>query len=436
MRGSESPSSVPLSEIDLACAASEDAFGPFNIEVAVETRGRLDVERLRRAVARASRRHFLCGARRNGAGLCTPGQEWVRGPDPVVDAGVVRSASGGDREDQDAERDDLLAEPIPLQRTPPFRLLLSQGADGDLLTLSASHVASDGLGALHLLRTIAAEYAGRSHPPHGVGYLDARRFLATLAASARARPLRRPAAPELAPLRTTHLAASAAPPSPGSGVHHHRIAWVPGPPRRRPTPTLNDVLAVALLRAIEEHNARRGRSCATLSILVPLNLRPRAWGDAPMGNFSLAGLLVSRPHDRLDPTGFLAAVASRSRLLRADRAGAGRLALLRAGAALPWMVRDAITRIGFACESATPTAILSNFGRVEGDLGFEADAGASALWASPPCRPPCSLGVGVLHHAGHMHLSFRYRREVLCRADVERIARRMSVEASELARLR
>ncbi len=434
-------SGVPFSEIDQACAASEDAFGPFNGETTLELAGRLDVARLDAAVRRAARRHFICMARRWSAGPWLPRHVWIPAETSTVDGDVLIPSRASTRQARRAEHEAFLGEFIPITRAPPFRLLLSRRDDGDVLTLVSSHVATDGLGALTLLRTIAAEYAGRPLEAVGVDYADGRELLATLGAEGPEERQRRWQAMrrlsrEVWPGGTTHVAASPGERGVGSGVHYHRIPWA-SPRRRSPDgPTVNDVLLVALLRAIEEHNVGRGVASRRMSILVPLNLRPARWIDQPMGNFSVVGLVVSHARDRLDPPSFLAAVAAQSRTLRADRVSSSMLGVMRTSAAFPICVQDTITRVGYACEELTPTAILSNLGRLQHAPDFGPGREIRGLWVSPPCRSPCALGVGVVFHAGQIHLSLRYRREALCHADVETIARRMSVEATELARFR
>jgi NRPS condensation-like uncharacterized protein len=421
---------VVFSEIDQACAASEDAFGPFNGETAVATGRRLELDRLHGAVVRASRRHFLCGMRRARGSVLGPRDFWV--PAELGHPRIAVCEGAGDD-----TRDEFLGEFIATDREPGFRLLLSRRADGDLLTLSTSHIASDGLGALLLLRTIADEYAGRPHDGIAVDYATARRVLASLSAASPELRRRRWRAMgalsrEVWPGATTHVAPSAGARGSGSGVVHHRFPWAVE--RRDPHgPTVNDVLLVALLRAIEEHNVARGVPCGRMSILVPLNLRPAHW-DGPMGNFSVVSLVVSHPRDRLEPRSFLAAITAQSRRLRADRATAGMLGLMRASASLPLFAQDTLTRAAYAWEPLTPTAILSNLGRIGNVPSFGDEA--NALWVSPPCRAPCALGVGVAFHAGHIHLGLRYRREVLEARDVERMARRMTVEAMALTRFR
>lgn len=425
---------VPFSEIDQACATSEDAFGPFNGELAVDTGERLDVERLRAAAAGASRMHFLCGVRRRRAGPWGCRDAWVPDREAWMDEVVVQSEPAAPQ-----DRDDFLEQFVPASRAPAFRLLLARHEDGDQLTLSASHIATDGLGALCLLRTIAAEYAGRPVEPSAVGYREARRFLATLTdrtpeARRREWEVACRLAQETWPGATTHVAASAEGLGLGRGLHHHRIAWAPEPRRHRDAPTVNDVLAVALLRAIEEHNIRRGVACGRMTILVPLNLRPPSWAGRPMGNFSIVSLLVSQPRQRVEPRRFLASIAEQSRMLRADRAAAGQLSILRLSAILPRFVQDVATRVVYASDQM-PTAILSNLGRID-DVPFATTGEVRAVWASPPCRSPCALGVGVVFHAGYLHFSFRFSRRVLSRADVEILASRMGVEATELRRQR
>jgi NRPS condensation-like uncharacterized protein len=424
---------VPFSEIDQAFAVGEDAFGPFTGDTTIETRMRLDLGRLHDAAARASELHFLCGMRRARSSVLCARDVWVRAETRVPDVELVRSA--GTRAAH-AAREAFLDELIPATRAPAFRILVSRGDDGDRLTFATSHIATDGVGAHCLFRSIAAEYAGQPADVGHVGYLEARRFLTSLAPStpdARRERWREMGAlaQDVLARGTTHVAPSAGARGTGGGIVDLAFPWSTAS-RSPDGPTVNDVLLVALLRAIEEHNVSRGVVCGRMSVLVPANLRPPDW-TGPMGNFSIVGLVVSHPRDRLDPRSFLAAVTAQTRRLRADRVTTGMLSLMRAGTAFPIVAQDAFTRAGYASHPLIPTTILTNLGRVEmprfGDT-------PSAPWLSPPCRSPCALGVATAFHEGRIHLGFRYRREVIARSDVETIARRMSVEATALAGFR
>ena len=134
---------------------------PGNVHVEVWLPGHLDPERLREATTA-----MLAGQRRARARRA-PGSPWRSGYTwefpPQADLDPVSVASWQVQAELDAARVGFLAAAPPLDRSPPFRLLLARGPGRDALILNAHHAAFDGHSCLRLLHLIADQYSQVQH---------------------------------------------------------------------------------------------------------------------------------------------------------------------------------------------------------------------------------------------------------------------------------
>jgi len=151
---------IPLNPLDCVTAVIDDALrhtglpGANCAQVTVLD-GRVDPERLRRAVEVLGARHILTTAR-----LRRPWWAWwpnwditSASPIPVV----VEEADG----DLNAFVLGLLREPTDLRVDPPVKIaLLRRSSGGDVLVLKWPHVLADGRGARYLVRELGRCYAG------------------------------------------------------------------------------------------------------------------------------------------------------------------------------------------------------------------------------------------------------------------------------------
>jgi NRPS condensation-like uncharacterized protein len=410
---------VPFNEIDEACLSATEPERPFNIEVEVRLPGRFDVRRLRAALSVTARAHPIARARLAPSAPFDDRNHWQILPRPDVDPLIVVS---GERSAGEEIRAELLERLIPIEKAPPFRLLLTRSRGGDRLTLVMSHVASDGIGSLRLLRSIALAYSREREPAARVGFLEARsleRHFSRAGSSAWNRRMRAVGGAQLEAWfkPASRLAPVATPERSGTLVHHVRISrritgWLA---KRRSPATVNDLLLIALTRAIETWNARAGRSADKIALVVPVNLRPAEWRREVVANLSLATVVTTRASERADEGELAGAVVRQTAGAKADLACAGFVDLYRIAAGAPNFWKRGVSRLLGATTAARmmPTAILSNLGAELDPVSFGRAGKASELWFSPPYPAPTCLSVGAVTYAGRLLVSLRCSRKLL-----------------------
>lgn len=172
--------------------------------------------------------------------------------------------------------------------------------------------------------------------------------------------------------------------------------------------TVNDLLLAGLHLALDSWNSAHGGPTGRLSVLMPVNLRPKPSWYEVFGNFAFMVPVVTRPEDRGDPTATVNAIRRRTRRIKDECTPAAAVRLLNVVQQLPLPVKRSIARLA-ASERAIPTAILSNLGRLDEDLDFGRELRAREVWFSPPTRMPMGLALGAVTAAGRLHLMFRYR---------------------------
>ncbi len=422
---------VAFNAIDELCLHLGTERFPWTIQVEVrapEAIGALDERRLRHAVQVAAARHPMARARMVPARLTDRTYDWEIVP--VLELDPVRVIRVADDEAMNRLRADVLSATVPLDQAPPFRLWLARRAGGDSLVLAASHVATDGVGAASLLRSILRAYAGLDDP---VAPLDpvADRDLAAIAgpqsvAEHVGRLVGVATAARRATGRLSRIAveggdADAA----GFGFHHVALpaATVAGlDPKAHTDATVNDILMAALHLAISDWNADHYAETGRVSVMMPMNLRPAERSTDGMANLVAMTAVRTGIDDREDAATLVRAVAQQTRA--AKRSGSATLLIdvLDHSDLLPAVAKKAIPLLSpLAGDALIDTAVLSNLGRLAETFDFgpgaddpgprEAEPGggrATEVWFSPPARMPLGVGVGVVTHDGDLFLTFRY----------------------------
>jgi NRPS condensation-like uncharacterized protein len=169
----------------------------------------------------------------------------------------------------------------------------------------------------------------------------------------------------------------------------------------------------ALHLAIALWNIEHGVHCGRISVLMPVNLRPAAWREDVVGNFSLLTRVLTTPEQR-SLGHVLAAVAEQTERTERENTLPALIEILARTASLPvWAKRAAPALLAVTGNRLVDTAQLAYLGQLD-DLAFGPDAGATReLWFSPSARMPLGLSLGALIAAGHLHLAFRYRPPLL-----------------------
>jgi len=406
---------------------------PNNVHVEIWLPGHLDPDRLRDAVTAMLADEPRAGARRRDRSWWHRGYAWEFPPQADVDP--VSTARWRTEAGLDMARTRFLAAAPPLDRSPPFRLLLAHGPGRDSLILNAHHAAFDGRSCLRLLRLIADRYgAGRPAEPDRTDLFRAlagspdqpqppdQRSSGTPPPASqlpgnhgpgwRFRPPGwrfRPPAGRTARIASRH--ASGRQPRRAPGYGFVLLGWpgVPTAPQRQNEPrvTVNDLLIAALIRAIMRWNASAHRQPGRVRISMPVDVRPPGRGDE-LGNLSRLCAVAADP---LSTAALTAVVASQTRRSR-DQAGPlvspAQAAVARAP--LPAPVKRRIVRLAVRClgRLECDTSLLSNLGNITDAPRFGVLA-PTRMWFSTSAHMPRGLSVGAITVDGQLQLCFRYR---------------------------
>jgi NRPS condensation-like uncharacterized protein len=310
--------------------------------------------------------------------------------------------------DLDESRERFMAAAPPLDRSPPFRLLLARGPGRDSLILNAHHAAFDGRSCLRLLRLIAERYDATGLPaaPAGAPFQTRIPRLAKTGSPGRAgHPVRRNSriAPRHADGHRTRRA-------PGYGFA--LLGWpgvpaVPAAGAGEPRVTVNDLLIAALIRAVQEWNAAAGRAPGRVLISMPVDAREPGRGDE-IGNLSRLCTVTVEPSEPGPLAWAVAAQTGPAKRKPGPAVGAALMAAARAPLPTPVKrraIRLAVRTVGrLRCD----TSLLSNLGNVAEPPRFGSLA-PERMWFSTTAHMPRGLSVGAVTVGGRLQVCLRYR---------------------------
>jgi len=206
------------------------------------------------------------------------------------------------------------------------------------------------------------------------------------------------------------------------------------PRRFGPSATQNDLMFAALHLAIESWNAEHGARTGRVSVLVPVNLRPKEWREDIVTNFVLDTRVATDRAARANPKAVLEAVAAESARIK-EGGGAALVEVLGGAASLPlWAKQPLSPLLWVTGNRLVDSAVLSNLGHVDDPPVFGPDApGTTEVWFSAPCRMPCAVSIGAASAGGQLHLVFRYRHAGLGRTGARRFADIFRAELKRVA---
>jgi NRPS condensation-like uncharacterized protein len=316
----------------------------------------------------------------------------------------------------EAARARLQGMVVPADARPPLRACLARQDAGDVLMLSLNHAASDGFGALQVLRSIARAYAGDDDPSLPLDFLttsDLPVRPATRSTPAVARLYSR----VIERLRNTldrpaRLAADEPGEQAGCGFHLVSLSTeetrrVAGAKRSR---TNTNLLIAALHLAIADWNSRHGAGGRRIGVLVQADLRPPEWHADPVGNFTVTARMSTGRRDRSTPASALRTITAQIARNKRTRTGVALIAALeRAGLLALWAKQSIVVLQPLTGNHLVDTTVLCNLGRLDDAPSFGPDAGETVeLWFSTPARAPLSLCLGAVTIGGRLHLTFRH----------------------------
>jgi len=382
----------------------ESEASACSVQLEARVAGALDEARLRTALG------VVLGAGAQRAGL-----EVVDCPDDVALA---------------AARERLQSMVVAATARPPLYVCLARHPGGDVLMLNLNHAASDGFGALQVMRFIARSYTADAD--HGLP-LD---FLAV-----RDLPVR-PASPPVSAVvrfskraverlrdlftRPAQLAAVQPDDQPGYGFHQ---VTLPAEETERiveaeRSHSNTSILMTALHLTIGDWNAQHGAPGRRVAVLVPANLRPAQLPPDTVGNFSVTVRMSTSRRQRADPTAALKAIGRQSARNKRTRTGIALIAALeRAGLLALWAKQSVVVLEPLTGNRQVDTAMLCNLGPQDEAPSFGPDVGETVeVWFSTPVRSPLSLCLGAIAVGGRLHLMFRYPHRLFGRDAARRFA--------------
>lgn len=421
---------LPFNVVDEAVHLLDTDAEPWSIQLELRVTGSLDEARFRAAVGEAISRHPMARARKVKARLTERRWSWEF-PD-VADLDPVRAVDCPDDEALERAREDVYALSVPLAESPPLRVRLAHHPRGDVVMLNVPHAAIDGFGGLRVLTSIARAYAGEPDPLPDLDLREAHDLTAALTGTDRGTRARRLAtvAEKLRDALSPpgRMAPEGGQERAGYGFHHVRltteqtsaVAEIDHPG------TVNDVLLAALHLAVDAWNAEHGVPARRVSVLMPVNLRPKEWWDEMVGNRTLMVRVATTPADRAAPEAVLRAITAQSERIKGAGTAAALVEVLKKLPGVPLWVKQAIAPVvAVTGNRLVDTVLLSNLGQLAALPSFGPDAGDSVeLWFSAPARMPLGLSLGTTTVAGRLHLSFRYRHPLLGPDAARRFAER------------
>lgn len=399
---------IRLSPIEETLLLWQEAAVPWNAQVALGA-PHIDAERARRAYNAAIARHPLagCSIECDDRG----GYSWIH--DNAADVGEIETIECADEASLQRVRLDLLERPVAMDAAPLIRPVVARCPTQDILISCISHVMTDGLGVLRLMRSVGRAYRREPDPAPAVDIAVAHLALApepsTSWAGLNDRWTQRLRVASTQVRARSRLASSGASSEGGFGLVIRAVDAEEITRVRRTYATWFDAYAMAALHvAIQEWNQNHDAPCELVGVTQGVNLRPHEWWDDVVVNLAAFASVVTEPSDRRDIGVALAKVVPQLdpdlRLQQArEMASAARAARL-----LPAATR----RRGLAALPANQfdTCAISNLG-VLSDPPRLVDDAQSLSWIVTPAMPAAGLTIGTTVVGDELQFNACYRRE-------------------------
>lgn len=398
----------------------------MSVHFEVRVAGRLDEERLRGALRRATAAHPLARARLAASTLASTQFTWA-----IADVADHLALEVTD-EPASAVRNRLQSVQPDLSRSPVFLVALARDPSGDYLIFNFHHAAFDGMGAVRFVTSVARAYSGS---PDAIGgpAIDEARNLRAIAGSRKLTDLiprvQKLAQDILDRKRVTRLAPDGGDPAAsGVGITTLRLtpeqtaAIVAAKPKGA---TINDVaLAAHALTVIRWNEAHERPVGDSVSIMMPVNLRPAEWSTEVISNYASYLAIVVPSAVSRDLNTATAQVRDYTSKLKENGAAGWIVDLLEPGNKLPVILKKAFSRmLPLVQNQFIETTVLSNVGRVA-IPGF-GDAGqVTEVWFSPtPFSEVMPIAVGLAGVGKELFVAFRGDARSLSADAVARYAR-------------
>jgi NRPS condensation-like uncharacterized protein len=307
------------------------------------------------------------------------------------------------------------------------------------VVLSVNHAASDGIGALRLLQSIARAYDGAPDPVYTGDALEEWR-LNRIATHEPVDPIQA----SLAGvgrcldgiLPATRAACEGGLARAGYGVQLRDVALAPigiSQFRRDAGATVNDVLLAVLHRAIGRWNQAHSAPCDRLSVMFPINVRGPHQQPVLFGNFTLCDTVSTYASDRRSTAAAVWAV--RRQTTRTKQIGAPLTDVISRVAGVTYWVAKRVPWLfaGPRIEGPGDCAVFSNLGVADHAIAaFGHEHPVTGLWFSPPVSSPVGIALGVVSHGDTVHFALRHRWTRIDDAAAGRLLELLTAETAAL----
>jgi NRPS condensation-like uncharacterized protein len=399
---------ISLSPIEETLLLWQEAAVPWNAQVALGA-PHIDPERARQAYNAAIARHPLAGC----AIECDDrgGFHWVR--DRAADIGEIAVIECPDEASLQRVRLDQLERPLAMDVAPLIRAVVARCPTQDILISCISHVMTDGLGVLRLMRSVGRAYRDEPDPAPAVDIAAAHRALIAepptswTALTDRLKQRLQVASTQVR--QRSRLASSGESPDGGFGLVLRTVDPEAVARARRNYDAGFDAYAMAALHVtIQAWNDAHDAPCELIGVTQGVNLRPDEWWDDVVVNLAAFASVMTEPADRVDVATALTTVVPQLdpdlRLKQArELTNAARAARL---------VPAATRRRGLAALPANQfdTCAISNAG-VLSDPPRLVDNAQSLSWIVTPAMPAAGLTIGTTRVGDELQFNACYRRE-------------------------
>jgi NRPS condensation-like uncharacterized protein len=316
---------LPFSPVDEAVRLLDSPSEPWSIQLELRVCGRLDESRLRDALGQALLRHPMTRARQRPARGDDRQYHWEITPEPDLDP--LRVIECPHDEALALARTELYSLRVPLAESPPLRVRLARYPGGDLVMLNINHAAFDGFGGLRVLRSTARAYARAEDPLPDIELATARQIRSHLATDELRTRAQRLAGVVQKLADLARALARTVPEQgidrPGYGFQHTSLSaeQTKALYSQAHRGTVNDVLVAALHLAIAGWNGDHGAVTGRISVIVPVNFRPRQWRDEMAVHHVLMTWVSTTATDRHSPKATLEAVTAQTQRIKKTGTG-------------------------------------------------------------------------------------------------------------------
>ncbi|UOB53398.1 condensation domain-containing protein [Acinetobacter junii] len=414
---------TPFNTLDSAFLNLDSKEEPLSVQLEIRVDGSFDKIKLTESIRAAIQQHPMTRAYLKPVKGLDSSYTW-RITDQSVDI-PLEIVEASSEQDILNFRSKLQSQQILLDSAPPLLLLLVRHSQGDYLMMNLSHVAGDGLSSFRIMTSIARHYANQSDPVPTFNPLE-KRDLKVLAGSQKLteRIVR-------SKLLVEHLRNSLSPPIRVktknvptiekkclAGYGFININFSTDETQRikkrcKKPSTINDYLLASLILTIKKWNLQENGPSGRISIMMPVNLRPKDWWYEVVTNFSSYVPISLMPSDQINLDTTLYAVTKLTMRLKED-GGANALIDFLEGLdnlMIPAAIRQYLRTLTPLLErTSIDTAVLSNLGQLNSELYFAEAGKVKEIWFSPPSLMPMGVTIGAASMNDQLFLTLRYRK--------------------------